>query len=299
MAQSNPKMQTILFADIAGSTRLYEQLGDAPARMLIARCMERLMTRTQAKQGKVIKTIGDEVMCTFNLPDHAVSAAVAMQEDITADTLLSAQHMQLRIGLHHGPVIQEDADVYGDAVNIAARMVAHAKAGQIIISDITMGMLGRKHQSNARLVDHARIKGKQNPIDIYELSWGQLEELTMITTVGNHTGGSTSPTAMHLRYMDSAKVIDREHPALTMGRDPSNDIVLNDPRVSRLHARIELRKDKFVLVDQSTNGTFIVRQDRPAALLRWDEIPLPNQGMIALGENTASDSILTIQFRRS
>lgn len=291
-------MQTILFADIAGSTELYAQLGDAEARMLVGRCLECLMACARAKQGTVIKTIGDEVMCAFDSADQAVSAAILMQEENTADMTMSEHCVQLRIGLHHGPVIREAADVYGDAVNIAARMVAHAKAGQIITSETTLGGLDERFRSAARLVDQARIKGKPKPMEIYELSWGHPEELTMVTTIEPPMDGAGAETAMSLHYMESMLVIDQEHPVITMGRGPNNDIVLNDPRVSRLHARIELRKDKFVLVDQSTNGTFILREDGQTALLRRDEIPLPHYGRIGLGEHTAPDSELTIRFHR-
>jgi adenylate cyclase len=296
MLATGQDTQTILFADIAGSTRLYEQLGDAQARMLIAHCIEKLIMLTLSRQGKVIKTIGDEVMCTFDLPDHAVAAAFLMQEQTAADHTLAEHRMQLRIGLHHGPVIQEDADVYGDAVNIAARMVEHAKAGQIITSDSTVHALGKKYQSTARMVEHFRIRGKFKPVHLYELSWGHPEELTMITKVNGQKEGSNSKIALHLHFIDSVRVVDKEHPVVTLGRDASNDIVFNDPKVSRLHARIELRKDKFVLVDQSTNGTHVMRHDGQTALLRWDEVQLTHQGALGLGEKTTSDSFLIIRY---
>jgi len=296
MSENGQNTQTILFADIAGSTRLYEQLGDAHARTLIAHCMEKLVTLTQSRQGNVIKTIGDEVMCTFNMPDNAVATAFLMQEEIASDHTLIPHHIQLRIGLHHGPVIMEDSDVYGDAVNVAARMVDNAKAGQITTSDTTVELLSKKHQSTARMVEHVRIKGKIKPIQIYELSWGHPEELTMITTVNCQKQGYKSKIAMHLFFMDTNRVVDQEHPVVTLGRDASNDIVFNDPKVSRLHARIELRKDKFVLVDQSTNGTYLLRQDGQTALLKWDEVQLSDQGIIGIGEKTSAESVLIIRF---
>ncbi|MFZ1984510.1 MAG: adenylate/guanylate cyclase domain-containing protein [Desulfatitalea sp.] len=300
MSPPEQRLQTILFADIAGSTRLYDQLGDERALALITRCLNRLIARTQAQKGTPIKTVGDEIMSTFELPDQAVSAAVHMHEDVSADTELSVHHMQLRIGLHHGPVISESGDVYGDAVNIAARMVGQAKAGQIITTALTLAMLDKNCQGTARLVDQARIKGKPLPIDIYELSWGHPEELTMITTLsgkGVRSGSGTAVT-LALHFQGQCLTLCQQHPVINMGRDATNGIVINDPRVSRLHARIELRKDRFVLVDQSTNGTYLISADGHEALVRRDEIPLPAQGMIGLGEKAVPDSPIAIRFER-
>lgn len=300
MAAPEQRLQTILFADIAGSTRLYDQLGDEQALALITRCLNLLIARTQVQKGTPIKTVGDEIMSIFELPDQAVSAAVHMHEDVSVDAELSIHHMQLRIGLHHGPVIAESGDIYGDAVNIAARMVGQAKAGQIITTGLTLAMLDKNCQGTARLVDQARIKGKPLPVDIYELSWGHPEELTMITTLSGKgmVLGSGTDVALSLHFQGQCLTLCQRHPLINMGRDATNGIVINDPRVSRLHARIELRKDRFVLVDQSTNGTYLTSADGQEALVRRDEIPLPAQGMIGLGEKVTSDSPIAIRFER-
>lgn len=300
MPEHDQIAQTIVFADIANSTRLYDQLGDEQARTLITLCLNLLISRTKSKRGKVIKTIGDEIMSTFSIPDHAVSAAILMQEDVKANDTLAAHHIQMRIGLHHGPVILENNDVFGDAVNIAARMVDQAKAGQIITNSLTLNLLDIRQRSSARLIDQTIVKGKKEPIDLYELSWGHPEELTMITTVsGNLTGRKDdSKAAMMLETFQRQFTINKEHPVLTMGRDPINTIIINDPKVSRLHARIELRKDRFILVDQSTNGTHLRKEDGQTTLLRRDEIPLPNEGLIGLGEQAKAGSMLSFKFKR-
>ncbi|MBT8342075.1 MAG: FHA domain-containing protein [Desulfatitalea sp.] len=298
MTRSQTNKQAILFADIADSTRLYDALGDAPARELIAHCLNLLSDIITAGHGIAIKTIGDEIMSTFNLPHHAASAAVQMQEQVSLDSMLNADNIQLRIGLHYGPVIQEEKDVYGDAVNVAARMVEQAKAGQIITTKGTLDLLGTRHQTTARIVDQTRIKGKRSPIDIYELNWGQPEELTMITTI---TGDLMRPEKGHdlalgLQFRGLRFAVNHKNPVINLGRDTTNGIVVNDPKVSRLHARIELRKDKFILVDQSTNGTYLSREDGLTALLRRDEIALPDRGIIGLGQKAESNDTGAILF---
>ncbi len=299
MLGSNKKQQTVLFADIAGSTRLYDTLGDEKARALVTYCLEKLTVFIKKKKGTLVKTIGDEAMSRFDAADHAASAAIYMQEGFSADPRIASIPIQLRIGLHHGPVIIDDKDVYGDAVNIAARMGDQAKAGQIITSGETLKLLEEIHQSSARLVDQTRVKGKWKPIDIYELSWGRPEELTMTTTLAGQQARAEHlhSTSMVLAFEGKEVSVDQVSPVVTLGRDTTNGVVVNDPKVSRLHARIELRKDKFILIDQSTNGTFVLREDGQMANVRRYEILLPEAGAIGLGQKTTFDSPLAIRFQ--
>lgn len=299
MAGSSKRNQTILFADIAGSTRLYETLGDEHASTLVTYCLEKLDALIQQNRGTMVKTIGDEAMVRFNAPHHAATAAICVQEAFSADTRISSIPIQLRIGLHHGPVIFEKQDVFGDAVNIAARMVDQAKAGQIITSGETLKLIENTYRSAARLVDQTRVKGKWKPIKIYELSWGRLEELTMTTTLGGQQASAVPPQSINLVLSigDEEVTVNQACPVITLGRDAANCIVINDPKVSRQHARIELRKDQFILVDQSTNGTYVVRRDGQTATVRRYEILLPEKGVIGLGHQTPLDSPLAIQFR--
>jgi len=297
---TDPKQitQAILFADIAQSTRLYDELGDTLARGLVAECLSILSHITKLKRGTVVKTIGDEIMSIFKSANHAAAAALLMQEDISASENLKVYNVQLRIGFHFGPVIEDKGDVYGDAVNVAARMVEQAKAGQIITTRETIELLGKRQQGTSRIVDKTHIKGKRSPVDIFELSWGQPEEMTMIT---NLTDSMAQPAkgasvALTLQFQGIRFAVNQQNPVLNMGRDATNSIVLKDPKVSRLHARIELRKDKFILVDQSTNGTYLCREDGQMELLRRDEIALPDRGLLGLGQEVSLDDPVAIKF---
>ncbi|HEX9782105.1 MAG TPA: adenylate/guanylate cyclase domain-containing protein, partial [Opitutaceae bacterium] len=123
----------IVFADISGSTRLYESLGDAIARELVAQCLGVMTEYVDKHGGKVIKTIGDEIMCTFPSADQAIEASMGMQEGVTEDlpelNPNTPSTLTIRVGLHFGPAIIEGEDVFGDAVNVAARMAGLAKGG--------------------------------------------------------------------------------------------------------------------------------------------------------------------------
>jgi adenylate cyclase len=299
MAKSLKNDQTILFSDIADSTRLYEQLGDSRARKVIAAGIELMAKVVKSAHGRVIKTIGDAVMCRFDTPDSAAQAAIRMQETISADAELSTHHIQLRIGLHHGSVIEESNDLFGDAVNVAARMVSQAKAGQIVTTRPCLNKMSSNSSSSARLIDQARIKGKQALIEIFELSWGQPEELTMVGISALDLSCDTLAENVFLILdLENKHIcINHEQPIITLGRDASNQIVINNPKVSRLHARIEMRRpNKFIFVDQSTNGTFILPHGGQMIHLRRDEMPLEGEGLINLGREVTPDAPTVIRY---
>ena len=182
----------ILFADISGSTRLYETLGDALARQRVADCLSVLTEAIQQCGGTVIKTIGDEVMSTFPSAEVGVRAACAMQESLAERAALSKTPLTIRVGLHYGPALIEAGDVFGDVVNLAARIVGLAKANQILTSRQTVDSLPETMRTMTRHVDRAPLKGKQEETDIYEVIWRE-DELTRME------GPSLSPLLDHFR----------------------------------------------------------------------------------------------------
>ncbi len=298
MAETLTFDQTILFSDIVDSTRLYDQLGDTRARNLIAAGIDLMANVVKSTRGQVVKTIGDEIMCRFDIPDSAARAAICMQETICADARMCAHNIQLRIGFHHGPVIQESNDIFGDAVNVAARMVSQAKAGQIVTTQMCVDNMSSDLVPLARLIDQTRIKGKHALFEIYEVLWGQPEELTMMgtSTTGLRNAAPVEDAFLVLDLEEKHICVNHEQPMVTLGRDAGNRIVINNPKVSRLHARIEMRRTKFILVDQSTNGTFILPHDGQTIHLRRDEVPLEGEGLISLGREATPDAPMVIRY---
>ncbi len=286
----------ILFADIARSSQLYEIMGDKTAQRLIAKCLSRLADVAKQHEGSVIKTIGDAVMCTFPDADNAIKAAVAMQqtiEKIPADGRADKVTPDIYIGIHIGPVIRDDRDIFGDAVNLAARMVSLAKPQQILITERTFKALTPEYQSSVRYLDKDTIKGKSGELKIYEYLW-ELDDVTLM--VDRCAIQSALQSCLELRYGDNTIKIDRLKPSITMGRHRKNDLVLNYERISRFHARIEYRRGKFVLIDKSSNGTYVHLQDQPSIYIKRDETLLSGTGMINLGRQATPGSPGAIHF---
>jgi adenylate cyclase len=176
---------TVLFADICGSTRLFEQRGDLYARRVITRALDILAAKTSAQGGAVIKTIGDEIMSRFPTAEQAVRAACTMHRGIKDDPELMILNLAVRIGLHHGPVLEiEENDVVGDAVNIAARMASSAKAEQIITTRETVNHLPADLEEITRSLGRVWVKGKEDEMEILEVIWHESTSLTQMATGG-------------------------------------------------------------------------------------------------------------------
>ena len=142
----------IVFADVVGSTRLYELLGDHQARDMILTCVELMRGSTERNRGTVIKTIGDEILATFPTANDAVNAAAEMQHDIGGhpELKVEGQHVAIQIGCHFGPVVLENKDIFGSPVHTANRMTSQAKAGQIVLTSDTVGRLTPPNGAPAR-----------------------------------------------------------------------------------------------------------------------------------------------------
>lgn len=288
----------VLFADISGSTRLFETLGDETARHKIAKCLEMLGEVIAAHKGTTIKTIGDEVMCTFATADAAAKAACEMQaaleEAATEYTASGPLSLRIRVGFHYGPVMEENNDVFGDTVNVAARMASLAKAGQIITTQQTIDVLSAKDRPQSRLVDRAPVKGKKEAIDICEIVWQQED----ITRFANSTLlNNPTESQMVLTYRDRSLSVNPERSSVVMGRSVNADLAVEETLASRQHAKIEYRRGKFFLTDQSTNGTYVRTDDGVESFLRREEAPIAGSGVISLGKPFKQNPSEIVRFR--
>lgn len=287
----------ILFADVSGSTRLFETLGDATARVKVSECLDTLSAVTNNYNGTVIKTIGDEIMCTFPTADDAAHAATEMHEEIQEDVtegVTNSSQIAIRVGFHFGPAIMEGGDVFGDAVNVAARMAAQAKGGQIITTQSTVELLAPILRASTRFVDRAPIKGKKEEIEIYEIIW-QEEDVTRMAT-GMMSEDMKPEVKLRVRYADKDIVLNKERSSLVMGRSNSCDLPINEKLASRQHVRIELRRDKFFIIDQSTNGTHVLIDNAEEEFLRREEMPLQGAGQISLGKGFSEGPTEIVRF---
>ncbi len=287
MAAAKKSTLTIMFADIAQSTRLYEVHGDDKAQQIVSNILGWLIGTTERNRGRVIKMIGDEIMCTFNVSDDAVQAACEMHQLIKRETMKAPMNIALRVGLHHGEVICDDNDIYGDAVIVAARMVGIAKADEIITTRETVMSLPFEVRSKTRYLNKTKVHGKQASIDIFDVIW--TANSNSVTSAGmafsQHTDDFTAHkqiTRSSLLLLHDKKrfVVNEQHPFLTLGRGIDNDMIICKSWISRRHAKIEMRNGNFVLSDYSRYGTAVLSDSGSEYFAHRDEIHLQGQGML-------------------
>lgn len=286
----------IVFADICGSTKLYDILGDQVARAKVAETLDSITEVVKTHNGTVIKTIGDEVMCTFPTAEEAANACKEMHESLEEvnANIEGSTVIAIRVGMHFGPAILEGGDVFGDAVNLAARMAAQAKANQIITTFSTIEKLSPVLRASTRFIDHAPIKGKHEEIDIYEIIW-QEEDVTRMAT-GMLDMKKTPEVRLRLKYEDRDIVINKQRPSIILGRSKDCDLPVNEKLASRQHVRIELRRDKFFIIDQSTNGTHVRIDNGDDAFLRREEMHIIGNGQISLGKGFNENPTEVVRF---
>jgi len=288
----------ILFADVVGSTQLYEVLGDAKAREMVGICIDIMKGATERHGGTVIKTMGDEVMATFASPDEAVNAANQMQREITLHPALQAggTHVAIRIGCHFGPVVLENRDVFGAAVHTANRMTSQAKAGQIMTTVTMVEKLSPEWRSAVRQIDVATLKGRSHEVALFEVLWQTEDVTSMLPAIALANREAHRPRRLRLRFQGEEIVLDEHRTHVTIGRADDNDVIVKGNLISRLHARIEASKARFVLIDQSTNGTFVYGAAGDEQFVRRDSLPISGEGLIGLGRAPDRDSSQTIRF---
>jgi len=287
----------VMFADVAGSTQLYERLGDTSANQIIGDAITLVSGIINNHHGVIVKTIGDEVMCRFSTADDALRCACEIEDEIDQQPANFGIRLMFRIGIHWGAaLLKDDGDIFGDAVNVAARMAGLAKARQIIITEITRDNLTSAPLiSQCREIDRIQVKGKSQPVSIIDVMW-EPNESTRMSTFSFDNKGADCDRSLKLCYQQNEFCIEQGAPAYTFGRGGQCDQVIDSNLVSRVHAIIENRRGKFVLIDESTNGTYLKIEDKNTVFLRREEMLLQGSGEISFGEDLMKNSGQKVTF---
>ncbi len=286
----------ILFADVVGSTKLYELLGDQRAREMVGICIDVMRAATDQNNGTVIKTMGDEVMSTFPTADDALNAAALMQKQITLHPSLKVteQTVAIRIGCNFGAVVMESRDIFGSAVHTANRMTSQAKAGQIMTTATMVERLSDEWKSLVRQIDVATLKGRSSEVALFEVLWQTEDVTSMVPAIASRAPAKTN--RLFLRYQGQEVAVSEGRANITMGRAEENDLIVKGNLISRLHARVEFNKNKFMLIDQSTNGTFVIGKDGEESFVRRDSMQIRGEGLIGLGKAPDSSTSQVIRY---
>ena len=280
------RFAVVVFADVSGSTQIYEKQGDTVGHRTVGAAVEAMRKATAGAGGRVVKTIGDEVMAAFGSADAAARAAVQMHVLVGELPEVAGTRLALRIGFHGGPVLQKANDIFGDTVNLAARLAGQAQAGQIITSRETAETLGPEMQLMARHLYGVNLKGKSEEIELCELVW-RIDGAATVVLSKLRPKPAAKPSVLKLTYQGRALVRRRDGDKIVLGRDADCELPVGDTMASRRHCTIERRGDKWVLKDHSTNGTYVTIEGEQELWLRREELTLLRRGRIGTGQSAA------------
>jgi adenylate cyclase len=286
----------ILFADISGSTALYDRLGNELALQLVTRTIGILTGEMAARQGKLIKTIGDEIMCVFPNAIAAVDAACAMQAAVEKQYSGGKHPIHVRIGIHCGEVILEGGDAWGDTVNIAARITSITRARQVMTTHKVVELLPERLRKNARQVMRTEFRGKEEAFDVFQILWEQEDTVSTRIGMSAFRKPTESRHELMLRYRQRVVTVSEKVKSVMLGRGDDCDLMILNNLASRQHARIEYNFGKFLLTDHSVNGTYIRFSDEQVVQLNHQQIVLHGAGMISLGQPFSEDPAEVIEY---
>jgi adenylate cyclase len=274
---------TVLFAAIIGKEDLYAKAGEQAGHEAMERCQFRLGQAAASSGGRLLNATGDKVMVLSATPDAAADAASAMHLAMDKLPKTGDVKLGLGIGFHFGPVIQKEGEVFGDTVNLAARLCEHAGPGQIILTEWTAKLLSPLYRAWLRTLETVELKGRSEEVGLCELVWRPDDSATALARAPRD---EKKPNFSVLKLTFRGKSIERrrEKELITIGRGEDCGFVVDDEEASRHHCTIERRKDKWVLIDASTNGTFVAIEGEKEVQLNREELMLSRRGYITLGK---------------
>jgi class 3 adenylate cyclase len=289
--------RTVLFADLRGSTSMYETLGNAEATTVVTRSVALIARVVEEHGGQVVKTLGDGLMAIFPEPSAAIQASDDMHDSLARIGLPPASaaeaaeqlrvppiSLKLQVGLAHGEVVEMSGDVFGDAVNVAARLLDHAGDNETLATASVVDGLEDWERSRFRSLDRMQLRGRVEPVHVHLLEAVRRFGDTAATAFGDMAPASIEPEGIRLIWLDLNRIYSGTSLPVILGRSPQATYIIDDNRVSRSHARIDWHGGTFQLTDLSYNGTYVRFDNDPEIIsLRRGACTLHGAGVIGLG----------------
>jgi adenylate cyclase len=290
----------VLYADVSGSTRIYEKYGDTIARRDIKACIDIIIDIVNQHDGKLIKTIGDEAMCSFANPVMAAITATEIHETLqeaSEQGKFEIGEMHVKIGWHFGEIYYRGSEIVGNAPVTAQQIINLAKADEILTSEQSIKVLPEDMQENAHFVDSLEAEAYTGKLNVYTIPWEESDEVTKFGPANNEKKEDSVISVLILNYRDQNIRLDSEITHCTIGRSHENDLSVNGKFTSRVHSEISYKHGSFYLKDVSTNGSAIFYAGGKVEKLRREELLLNGEGVICFGGLPEEDPEASVSFR--
>ncbi len=296
--------RTVLFADLRGSTALFETLGNAEATSVVTHCVNALGGPVTSYEGIVVKTLGDGLMAVFDEPSQAVQAAMLMHEVLEGMVSRGSERgassglraLRLQIGLARGEVVEMNGDCFGDAVNVAARLLDHAGDNETLLTVEVLQGLPLDLRSRFRSLDRLVLRGRAEPVHVHVLGGRRGASSDMAATQFGDVASVAEPDGLRLMWAGLNRVFASQQTPVVLGRSPQATFCVDDGRVSRSHARVDWHSGSFQITDLSYNGTYVRFNDGEIVSLRRGSCTLHGSGAIGLGGTPTDPGSACVSF---
>ncbi len=296
---------TVLFADLRGSTALYETLGNAEATSVVTHCVSALAKSVGDSGGRVVKTLGDGLMAVFTQATPAVQASAVMHDLLDGMVSRGSERgassglrgLRLQVALARGEVVEMAGDCYGDAVNVSARLLDHAGDNETLITAEVLQGLTLEQRSRFRSLDRLVLRGRVEPVQVHVMGGRRGGSFDMpATQFGGDISSVSEPDGLRLVWRDINRVFASQQMPVVLGRSPQASFCVDDSRVSRSHARVDWHSGSFQLTDLSYNGTYVQFADGEIVSLRRGSCTLHGNGVVGLGGSPSDPGSACVRF---
>jgi len=299
------RQRAVVFADLRGSTALFENLGNAEATSVVTHTIGLMRQSIETCAGRVVKTLGDGLMAVFEYPSDALSAAVAMHDVLGQLVEQGRQRgaspglrsLRLQVAMSFGEVVDMAGDCFGDAVNVAARLLDHAGDNETLVTAEFHTELSPAERARFRSLEGIKVRGRVEPVHVYVLDAPVHDTDGAATQFGDAAFSAPAPDGIRLTWLDNERVFDIDQLPIVLGRSTEAAFCITDARVSRSHARIDWHAGSYTLTDLSFNGSFVRFGSSGDVLqLRRNSCTLHGSGAIGLGSSPAELDAPVVRF---
>ncbi|MBA4178839.1 MAG: adenylate/guanylate cyclase domain-containing protein [Leptothrix sp. (in: Bacteria)] len=296
--------RTVLFADLRGSTGLFESLGNAEATSVVTHCVNALAVPVSSHAGHVVKTLGDGLMAIFDAPAAAMQAAIQMHDVLEGMVTRGSERgassglrgLRLQVAVARGEIVEMAGDCFGDAVNVAARLLDHAGDNETLVTSEVMKGLSGETLLRFRSLDRLVLRGRVEPVEVHVMGGRRGSGVDQAATQFGDVTSVQEPDGLRLMWGGQHRVFSSQQMPVVLGRSPQAAFCVDDVRVSRSHARLDWHSGSFQLTDLSYNGTYVRFNDGEIVSLRRGGCTLHGSGSIGLGGSPADPASACVSF---
>lgn len=291
-----------LIAGISGSARLHDKLGSSEAVRAVDRCVKRIERSVDAWKGRIVQIESNEVLAAFDTADAAIQAAIEMQLRVADLPPVSGVKIAIRIGLAVSTAPEENNAIPRGLAKEAATLAALAKPTQILASrefSLLLSPSLSEHLTNAGQLLANETGNADSALEVIPplLPMRSGPEHIEKEPNENIVTVASANQSLILRYRGDTIQLDEAKRIIRVGRDAGSDIVLHDRRASRHHATIECRNNCIILVDRSTNGSYVTVAGTPEVFVRRSEFILHATGRISFASSSSAPEADIAEFR--